>query len=237
MSSARPQGRPGPAAGWARHRRQGRQDRRPWHQGPGRPRHHPHGFEGGQLPLMQRIPKLRGFKNPFRIEYTPGECECARRPRGRLGRPGLTGGQRAGPQGCTGQDAGRRRADPGPPVEAHAFSKSAESAITGAGGSITVVPLPFGHTVRRLRATPSPTGSIGRTVRRRGASMLVQSGQHLPDPRPSQEGHVHADHHRPVPVRGQRSRPGSTSPRSRSSRRPPSRRACSASSTCSPAGR
>ena len=31
----------------------------------------PMGFEGGQLPLMQRIPKLRGFTNPFRIEYTP----------------------------------------------------------------------------------------------------------------------------------------------------------------------
>jgi large subunit ribosomal protein L15 len=31
---------------------------------------HP-GFEGGQLPLMQRIPKLRGFKNPFRVAYTP----------------------------------------------------------------------------------------------------------------------------------------------------------------------
>ncbi|HEX4245132.1 MAG TPA: 50S ribosomal protein L15, partial [Acidimicrobiales bacterium] len=29
----------------------------------------PAGFEGGQLPLMQRIPKLRGFKNPFRVEY------------------------------------------------------------------------------------------------------------------------------------------------------------------------
>ncbi|MBM7051210.1 50S ribosomal protein L15 [Rothia sp. ZJ1223] len=27
------------------------------------------GFEGGQLPLHMRLPKLRGFKNPFRIEY------------------------------------------------------------------------------------------------------------------------------------------------------------------------
>src|SRR6059058_643473 len=27
------------------------------------------GFEGGQLPLAQRVPKLKGFKNPFRIEY------------------------------------------------------------------------------------------------------------------------------------------------------------------------
>ena len=30
-------------------------------------------------------------------------------------------------------------------VEAHAFSKSAEAAIAAAGGSTTVVPLPFGH--------------------------------------------------------------------------------------------
>ena len=30
----------------------------------------PVGFEGGQLPLAQRIPKLKGFKNPFRVEYT-----------------------------------------------------------------------------------------------------------------------------------------------------------------------
>ena len=27
------------------------------------------GFEGGQLPLVMRLPKLRGFKNPARIEY------------------------------------------------------------------------------------------------------------------------------------------------------------------------
>jgi large subunit ribosomal protein L15 len=27
------------------------------------------GFEGGQMPLARRLPK-RGFKNPFRIEYT-----------------------------------------------------------------------------------------------------------------------------------------------------------------------
>jgi large subunit ribosomal protein L15 len=26
-------------------------------------------FEGGQMPLVQRIPKLRGFTNPFRVEY------------------------------------------------------------------------------------------------------------------------------------------------------------------------
>ena len=29
----------------------------------------PAGFEGGQMPLHMRLPKLRGFKNPFRVEY------------------------------------------------------------------------------------------------------------------------------------------------------------------------
>jgi large subunit ribosomal protein L15 len=29
------------------------------------------GFEGGQLPLIKRLPRKRGFTNIFRIEYTP----------------------------------------------------------------------------------------------------------------------------------------------------------------------
>jgi large subunit ribosomal protein L15 len=105
----------------------------------------PMGFEGGQLPLMQRIPKLRGFNNPFRIDYTPVNVGALEAVEGdsvdlaglvELGLAGkgelvkiLGGGEIARPLR----------------VEAHAFSKSAEAAITGAGGSITVVPLPFGH--------------------------------------------------------------------------------------------
>ena len=27
------------------------------------------GFEGGQMPLKQRVPKLKGFNNPFRVEF------------------------------------------------------------------------------------------------------------------------------------------------------------------------
>lgn len=105
----------------------------------------PLGFEGGQLPLMQRIPKLRGFTNPFRIEFTPvnisvlqgieadsidlaGFVALGLAKRGELVKV-LGGGQLT--------RAVR--------VEAHAFSKAAESAITAAGGSVTVVPLPFGH--------------------------------------------------------------------------------------------
>ena len=29
----------------------------------------PANFEGGQMPMHMRIPKLKGFKNPFRVEY------------------------------------------------------------------------------------------------------------------------------------------------------------------------
>ncbi|HRL49932.1 MAG TPA: 50S ribosomal protein L15 [Propioniciclava sp.] len=29
----------------------------------------PAAFEGGQMPLHMRLPKLRGFSNPFRVEY------------------------------------------------------------------------------------------------------------------------------------------------------------------------
>ena len=29
----------------------------------------PEAFEGGQMPMHMRLPQLRGFKNPFRVEY------------------------------------------------------------------------------------------------------------------------------------------------------------------------
>ena len=29
------------------------------------------GFEGGQMPLHMRLPKLRGFRNPNRVEFQP----------------------------------------------------------------------------------------------------------------------------------------------------------------------
>ncbi len=29
----------------------------------------PQNFEGGQMPIHMRLPKLKGFKNPFRVEF------------------------------------------------------------------------------------------------------------------------------------------------------------------------
>ncbi len=105
----------------------------------------PLGFEGGQLPLMQRIPKLRGFTNPFRIAYTPvnigaleGVASDAIDPAGLVGLGLARKGDLVKVLGGGTLSRAIR-------VEAHAFSKSAERAITAAGGSVTIVPLPFGH--------------------------------------------------------------------------------------------
>jgi large subunit ribosomal protein L15 len=105
----------------------------------------PLGFEGGQLPLMQRIPKLRGFKNPFRIEYTPVNLDAL----------SALGADEVTPQtlvaaglvrpGALVKILGKGTVDRPLRVSAHAFSAAAESAITGAGGSVSRVPLPFGH--------------------------------------------------------------------------------------------
>ena len=102
------------------------------------------GFEGGQLPLTQRIPKLRGFANPFRVEYnvvnldvleaaavdeiTPDTLRAA----GLVHHKGLVK--------VLGGGELHRRVQ----VSAHAFSRSAVAAIEAAGGSATVLPLPFG---------------------------------------------------------------------------------------------
>jgi large subunit ribosomal protein L15 len=102
------------------------------------------GFEGGQLPLTQRIPKLRGFKNPFRIAYQVVNLDDletlgadAVNPES-LRQAGLLH------EGSLVKVLGRGELTRAVAVEAHAFSKSAETAITTAGGSATVVPKPRG---------------------------------------------------------------------------------------------
>jgi large subunit ribosomal protein L15 len=103
----------------------------------------PAGFEGGQLPLMQRVPKLRGFKNPFRIEYTPVNVDAL----------DALGAAEVGPdelvaaglarKGALVKVLGRGELGRAVRVRAHAFSASAEAAITAAGGSVERVALPY----------------------------------------------------------------------------------------------
>ena len=101
------------------------------------------GFEGGQLPLVQRIPKLKGFKNPFRVEYNAVNLDTLEAFEGSVVSPdtlrerGLV--HKHGLVKILGRGELTRRLD----VRAHAFSASARAAIEAAGGTVTVLELPF----------------------------------------------------------------------------------------------
>lgn len=103
------------------------------------------GFEGGQLPLSQRIPKLKGFKNPFRVEYTVVNLQTLERMEASQVNPealrkvGLV--HKKGLVKILGDGQLTRRIN----VSAHAFSVSAQAAIEAAGGSVQVIPPPFGN--------------------------------------------------------------------------------------------
>ncbi len=102
------------------------------------------GFEGGQLPLAMRIPKLKGFKNPFRVEYAVVNLDTLEafegddvnpqslRAKGLVHKHGLI------------KVLGRGQLSRAVTVKAHGFSKSAEEAIRAAGGTVEVIPLPWG---------------------------------------------------------------------------------------------
>ena len=102
------------------------------------------GFEGGQNPLHNRLPKLRGFNNPFRVEYQGINLDT-------LAGTGLTDitPEALHAKGLVRKNAlvkilGRGELSGAVNVSAHAFSKSAEAAITAAGGTVTVLPKPWG---------------------------------------------------------------------------------------------
>jgi large subunit ribosomal protein L15 len=101
------------------------------------------GFEGGQLPFAQRIPKLKGFKNPFRVEYNAVNLDTLEAFEGSVVSPetlrerGLV--HKHGLVKILGRGELTRRLD----VRAHAFSSSARAAIEAAGGTVTVLELPF----------------------------------------------------------------------------------------------
>ena len=99
----------------------------------------PFGFEGGQMPIHMRLPKLKGFKNPFKVDYqvvnldriaelfpeggTVGTAELVERGAVRKGRPVKVLGQ--GEISVAVQ------------VTAVKFSASAKEKIAAAGGTAT----------------------------------------------------------------------------------------------------
>ena len=102
------------------------------------------GFEGGQLPLAMRVPKLRGFNNPFRIEYQALNLDVIEATGLDAVDPEVLHSKGLTHKGALVKVLGRGQIDRAVTVKAHAFSKSAEAAITAAGGSVEVLPLPWG---------------------------------------------------------------------------------------------
>jgi large subunit ribosomal protein L15 len=104
----------------------------------------PVGFEGGQLPLAMRVPKLRGFNNPFRVEYQALNLDVLEATGLDAVDPDVLHAKGLTHKGALVKVLGRGQITRAVTVKAHAFSKSAEAAITAAGGSVEVLPLPWG---------------------------------------------------------------------------------------------
>jgi large subunit ribosomal protein L15 len=104
----------------------------------------PVGFEGGQLPLAMRVPKLRGFNNPFRVEYQALNLDVIEATGLDAVDPEVLHDKGLTHKGALVKVLGRGQITRAVTVKAHAFSKSAEAAITAAGGSVEVLPLPWG---------------------------------------------------------------------------------------------
>ena len=104
------------------------------------------GFEGGQTPLHRKTPKAKGFNNPFRVEYQAINLDVietafeagtvvgpdALRERGLVHKNGLV------------KVLGRGELTKALTVRAHGFSATAKAAIEAAGGSVEVIPSPWG---------------------------------------------------------------------------------------------
>jgi large subunit ribosomal protein L15 len=107
----------------------------------------PPGFEGGQMPMKQRVPKLKGFNNPFRVEYHAINIDTLEALAGELDENVITP-EVLVEHGLLRKNAfvkvlARGELSAKLEVHAHAVSKAAEAAITAAGGTVTTVPLPF----------------------------------------------------------------------------------------------
>ncbi|MEY3744485.1 MAG: ribosomal protein [Actinomycetota bacterium] len=104
------------------------------------------GFEGGQMPLKQRVPKLKGFNNPFRVEYYAVNLDALEELGESEVNPEILVKKGVAHKGTLVKVLGRGKITKAVKVSAHAVSKSAEQAIVAAGGSVTLLPLP--HKIR-----------------------------------------------------------------------------------------
>ena len=99
----------------------------------------PASFEGGQMPIHMRLPKLKGFKNPFKVEFQVVNLDRINElfPEG-----GTVGVADLVAKGAVRDNSpvkvlGQGEISVAVQVSAHAFSGSAKEKIAAAGGSTT----------------------------------------------------------------------------------------------------
>src|SRR6266540_5439926 len=104
----------------------------------------PAAFEGGQMPLHMRLPKQKGFNNPFRVEYQAINLDTIEESGLDAVTPESLHAHGLTHKGALVKVLGRGQLSRAVRVEAHAFSKTAAAAITAAGGTVEVLPKPWG---------------------------------------------------------------------------------------------
>jgi large subunit ribosomal protein L15 len=96
-------------------------------------------FEGGQMPFHMRVPKLKGFTNPFRTEYQVVNLDRLAElfPDGGDVDPDVLVARGAVRKGQLVKILGTGEITSAVSVQAHAFSGTARQKITAAGGTAT----------------------------------------------------------------------------------------------------
>jgi large subunit ribosomal protein L15 len=96
-------------------------------------------FEGGQMPIHMRLPKLKGFKNPFKVDYQVVNLDRINElfPEGGAVEPADLVAKGAVRDGRPVKVLGQGEISVAVTVSAHAFSASAKEKIAAAGGSTT----------------------------------------------------------------------------------------------------
>lgn len=104
------------------------------------------GFEGGQTPLIRRLPKLKGFNNPFRVEYQAVNLHTLGDLAEKVGADitiDMLVEHGVVRKGAFVKILARGEISTKVNVSAHGASAAAKEAIEAAGGSINMITLPF----------------------------------------------------------------------------------------------
>jgi large subunit ribosomal protein L15 len=96
-------------------------------------------FEGGQMPLQRRLPKLKGFTNPNRVAFAPVNVELLAKYFDDEVSPEALYAHGLARKGRPVKVLARGELDKPLVVRAHAFSDAAKAKIEAAGGRVEVI--------------------------------------------------------------------------------------------------